>query len=140
MTVCRVNAADTAWVLVSAGLVMFMTPGLALFYSGMIPARSMLNTIALTVACLGVVGVIWVVFGYSLAFGPDAGGGLIGTLSQAGLHNMATQLNRTGRAPHPGVRARLVPAHVRDHHGRAAGRRGRRADPFLALAGLRRLG
>jgi ammonia channel protein AmtB len=58
----------------------------------------MLNTIALTVACLGVVGVIWVAFGYSLAFGPDAGGGLIGTLSQAGLHNMATQL--TGPAGH----------------------------------------
>ena len=92
------NAADTAWVLVSAGLVMFMTPGLALFYSGMIRARSMLNTIALTIACLGVVGVVWVAFGYSLAFGPDAGGGLIGTLSQGGLHNMASQL--TGPAGH----------------------------------------
>jgi ammonium transporter, Amt family len=91
VTVARVNAADTAWVLVSAGLVMFMTPGLALFYSGMIRARSMLNTIALTVACLGVVAVVWVVFGYSLAFGPDAGG-VIGTLSQAGLHNLATAL------------------------------------------------
>jgi ammonium transporter len=93
-----VNAADTAWVLVSAGLVMFMTPGLALFYSGMIRASSMLNTIALTVACLGVVAVIWVAFGYSLAFGPDAGGGLIGTLSQAGLGRLATQL--TGPAGH----------------------------------------
>jgi Amt family ammonium transporter len=79
-------------VLVSAGLVMFMTPGLALFYSGMIRATSMLNTIALTVACLGVVALIWVVFGYSLAFGPDAADGLIGTLSQAGLRNLATEL------------------------------------------------
>jgi Amt family ammonium transporter len=87
-----VNAADTAWVLVSAGLVMFMTPGLALFYSGMIREKSVLNTIALTVACLGVVALIWVVFGYSLAFGPDAADGLIGTLSQAGLRNLATEL------------------------------------------------
>jgi Amt family ammonium transporter len=86
-----VNAADTSWVLVSAGLVMFMTPGLALFYSGMIRAKSMLNTIALTVACLGVVGVIWVAFGYSLAFGPDEAG-LIGSLAQAGMHNLSGQL------------------------------------------------
>ena len=92
------NAADTAWVLVSAALVMFMTPGLALFYSGMIRERSVLNTIALTVACLGVVALIWVVFGYSLAFGPDAGHGLIGTLSQAGLRNLATEL--TGPSGH----------------------------------------
>ncbi|HWG01662.1 MAG TPA: ammonium transporter [Trebonia sp.] len=92
------NAADTAWVLVSAGLVMFMTPGLALFYSGMIRAKSMLNTIALTVACLGVVAVIWVAYGYSLAFGPDAGGGLIGGPRLAGLHNLASQL--TGAPGH----------------------------------------
>ena len=85
------NAADTTWVLVSAGLVMFMTPGLALFYGGMIRAKSMLNTVALTVACLGIVAVIWVTFGYSLAFGPDEAG-VIGSLGQAGLHNIATQL------------------------------------------------
>jgi Amt family ammonium transporter len=85
-----VNAADTTWVLVSAGLVMFMTPGLALFYGGMIRAKSVLNTVALTVACLGVVAVIWVVYGYSLAFGPDQAG-LIGSLSQSGLHGLATQ-------------------------------------------------
>jgi ammonium transporter, Amt family len=56
-----------------AALVMFMTPGLALFYGGMLRVKSVLNTMALTVACLGVVSVIWVAFGYSLAFGPDAG-------------------------------------------------------------------
>ena len=73
-----VNAADTAWVLGCAALVMFMTPGLALFYGGMLRAKSVPNTMALTVACLAVVSVIWVAFGYSLAFGPDAGGlGLI---------------------------------------------------------------
>ena len=92
------NAGDTAWVLGSAALVMFMTPGLALFYGGMVRAKSVLNTMVITVACLGVVSVIWVAFGFSLAFGPDAGAGLIGTLSQAGLHNLATDL--TGGAGH----------------------------------------
>ena len=91
------NAADTTWVLVSAGLVMFMTPGLALFYGGMIRARSMLNTVALTVACLGIVAVIWVTFGYSLAFGPDEDG-VIGSLAQAGLHGITSQL--TGAQGH----------------------------------------
>ena len=83
------NAGDTAWVLGSAALVMFMTPGLALFYGGMLRVKSVLNTMALTVACLAVVSVVWVAFGYSLAFGPDAGGGLIGNIRQAGLQGLA---------------------------------------------------
>ena len=86
------NAGNTAWVLVSAALVMFMTPGLALFYGGMVRARSVLNVMMLSFACLGVVAVVWVLYGYSEAFGPDAGGGLIGSLSQAGLHGLATTL------------------------------------------------
>jgi ammonium transporter len=93
-----VNAGDTAWVLGSAALVMFMTPGLALFYGGMVRAKSVLNTMALTVACLAVVSVIWVAFGYSLAFGRDVGAGLIGDLGQAGLRNLATSL--TGAPGH----------------------------------------
>ncbi len=91
------NAADTTWVLVSAGLVMFMTPGLALFYGGMVRAKSMLNTVALTVACLAVVAVVWVAYGYSLGFGPDQGG-VIGRLDQSGLLNLSGQL--TGPAGH----------------------------------------
>jgi Amt family ammonium transporter len=93
------NVGDTAWVLISAALVMFMTPGLALFYGGMLRARSVLNTMALTVGCLGVVSVLWVAFGYSLAFGPDAGhAGLIGTLGESGLRDLATRL--TGAPGH----------------------------------------
>ena len=91
------NAADTAWVLVSAGLVMFMTPGLALFYSGMIRVKSTLNTVALTIACLAVVAVIWVSFGYSLAFGPDHGG-VVGSFTQSGMLHLSGQL--TGSAGH----------------------------------------
>ena len=87
------NTGDTAWVLASAALVMFMTPGLALFYGGMVRAKSVLNTMALTFACLAVVSVIWLLFGYSLAFGPDAGGaGLIGTLRDAGLTSLASSV------------------------------------------------
>lgn len=87
------NIGDTAWVLISAALVMFMTPGLALFYGGMLRTKSVLNTMALTVGCLGVVSVIWVAFGYSLAFGRDAGHlGLIGTFGESGLRDLAMQL------------------------------------------------
>ena len=85
------NAGDTAWVLGSAGLVMFMTPGLALFYGGMVRAKSVLNTIALTMACLGVVSVIWVAYGFPLAFGGDFAG-VIGGDSGWGLHGIAATL------------------------------------------------
>ncbi|MGE5136143.1 MAG: ammonium transporter [Gemmatimonadota bacterium] len=86
----RLSAGNTAWVLVSAALVMFMTPGLALFYGGMVRARSVLNVMMLSFVCLAVVGVLWTLYGYSLAFGRDAFGGLIGGLNQAGLHGLAT--------------------------------------------------
>ena len=71
---------------------MFMTPGLALFYDGKVRPKSVLNTMALTVACLGVVSVIWVAFGYSLVFGKDQSGGLVGDLAQSGLHGLPTAL------------------------------------------------
>ena len=90
------NTGDTAWVLISAGLVMFMTPGLALFYGGMVRAKSVLNVMATTFACLAVVGVVWLLYGYSLAFGGDAFGGLIGGLHDAGLHGLASRLVGAG--------------------------------------------
>jgi len=84
-----VDTGDTAWLLGSAALVMFMTPGLALFYGGMVRAKSVLNVMMLTFVCLAVVGVVWLLYGYSLAFGNDTAAGLIGNLSQAGLHGLA---------------------------------------------------
>lgn len=72
----EISAGDTAWVLVSAALVLLMTaPGLALFYGGMVRAKSTLNMMMMSFGALFVVGIIWVVFGYSVAFGPalDAG-------------------------------------------------------------------
>jgi len=67
------NQADTAFVLVSAALVMLMTPGLALFYGGMVRSKNILATLMENFILLGVVGVLWVLWGYSLAFGPDLG-------------------------------------------------------------------
>ncbi|MBA2322829.1 MAG: ammonium transporter [Pseudonocardiales bacterium] len=85
-----INAGSTAWVLVSAALVMLMTPGLAFFYGGLVRSKSVLNMMMMNLVCLGVVGVLWVVFGYSLAFGDDVGGGLLGGLGHAGLRDAAT--------------------------------------------------
>ncbi|HEX6533762.1 MAG TPA: ammonium transporter [Gemmatimonadaceae bacterium] len=67
-----VSAADTAWVLVSAALVMLMVPGLALFYGGLVRRKSSLNTLMMSVAALGVVSLQWVLWGYSLAFAPGS--------------------------------------------------------------------
>ena len=73
------NSGDTAWVLVSAALVLLMTPGLAFFYGGMVRSRGVLNMLMMSLGSIGVVGVLWVLFGYSTAFGSDiAGVGLLG--------------------------------------------------------------
>src|SRR5947209_6904435 len=80
------NAGDTAWVLASAALVLFMTPGLAIFYGGMVRRMNVLAMIMQNFAVMAVTSLLWVWVTYSLAFGPDAGGaGLIGTLHFAGL-------------------------------------------------------
>ncbi len=81
----EISAGDTAWVLASAGLVMLMTPGLAFFYGGLVRNKNVLGTIMHSFIVIGLVSVLWVVIGYSLAFGPDAGHGFIGDLSYFGL-------------------------------------------------------
>ena len=82
-----IDTGDTAWVLVCAALVMFMTPGLAFFYGGLVRAKHVLGTIMQSFIALAVVTVLWVLVGYSLAFGPDKAG-LIGGLDFVGLHNV----------------------------------------------------
>jgi ammonium transporter, Amt family len=79
------ESGDIAWVLVSAALVMFMVPGLALFYGGMVRTKNVLNMLLMNVYCLGIIPILWVVVGYSLALslGPDIG--LIGSLDHAFL-------------------------------------------------------
>jgi Amt family ammonium transporter len=72
------DTGDTAWVLASAALVLLMTPGLALFYGGMVRAKSVLNMMMMSFGALALVSVLWVLYGYSMAFGNDLGGGLLG--------------------------------------------------------------
>ncbi len=79
-----INTGDTAWILVASAMVMLMTPGLALFYGGMVRQKNVLSTLMMSFALLGVIGVCWLAFGYSLAFGPDIGG-MIGDLAWVGL-------------------------------------------------------
>ncbi len=91
------NTGDTAWLLVSAALVMLMTPGLALFYGGMVRRKNILGTIMQSFIIIGLVSVEWILVGYSFAFGPDRGG-VIGDLSWFGLSGV-------GLAPFAGYAA-----------------------------------
>ena len=86
-----INSGDTAWVLASAALVLFMTPGLAIFYGGMVRAKSALNMMMMSFAAIGVTTIIWVLYGYSLTFGTSQGG-FIGNLSHIGLSNTLDQV------------------------------------------------
>lgn len=79
-----VDSGDTAWVIAASALVMMMTlPGLALFYGGLVRAKNVLNVLVQCFACAAVVGVVWILVGYSLAFG--TGNAFIGDLSKVGL-------------------------------------------------------
>ncbi|WP_242919891.1 ammonium transporter [Pontibacter liquoris] len=73
----NINAADTAWMLTATALVLIMTPGLAFFYGGMVSHKNVLSTMLQSFICMAIVTVLWVVFGFSLAFG-DSIGGLVG--------------------------------------------------------------
>ena len=95
----KIDSGDTTWVLVSAALVMLMTPGLAFFYCGMVARKHVLGTIMQSYALLAVITVQWVLIGYSLAFGPDVGS-VIGTLAWFGLKGV-------GAAPNPDYAATI---------------------------------
>ena len=88
-----IDSGDTAWLIVSTALVMLMTPGLALFYGGMVRKKNVLGTIMHSFILLCVMSVVWVLWGYSLAFGPSQGG-IIGSLAWFGL-------NGVGQTPGP---------------------------------------
>jgi ammonium transporter, Amt family len=86
-----INPGDTAWMLAASALVLLMAPGLALFYGGMVRSKSVLNMIMMTFGALAAITVIWVVVGYSLAFGDDVGDGLLGNPFQyAGLQSLVS--------------------------------------------------
>ena len=88
----KLDTGDTVFVLLSAALVMLMTPALALFYGGMTRSKNVLNTIMLSFFVLALVSVQWVLFGYSLAFGPDINH-LLGSLDWAGLSGVGQEAN-----------------------------------------------
>ena len=69
MTPLEIDTGTTAWILTSAALVLLMTPGLALFYGGMVRAKSVLNMMMMSFGALASISVIWVLYGYSTAFG-----------------------------------------------------------------------
>jgi Amt family ammonium transporter len=93
----EINAGDTAWVLASTALVLFMTPGLALFYGGMVRAKNVLAMLMQNFFAMGLVTVLWVLFGYSLAFGGTGNGGVIGNLDFIGLKDLTNGV--TGSIP-----------------------------------------
>ncbi|MEP6651021.1 MAG: ammonium transporter [Lapillicoccus sp.] len=81
-----IDSGNTAWVIAAAALVLFMTPGLALFYGGMVRTKSVLNMMMMSFITMGTVGIAWILWGYSEAFGADAGMGLVGNpLDKFGL-------------------------------------------------------
>jgi Amt family ammonium transporter len=88
----KIDTGDTTWMLVSTALVMLMTPGLALFYGGMVRQKNVLGTIMQSFVALGLITVQWVLIGYSLAFGPDIHG-IIGNLQWAGLQSVGLEPN-----------------------------------------------
>ena len=90
------SAPDTVWMLVSTALVLLMTPALAFFYGGLVRAKNALNTMMMSVASLGIVGLTWALVAYSLAFG--RGTGVVGGLEFLGLENVG--LEAKGSIPH----------------------------------------
>ena len=90
----KINAGDTAWVLMSSALVLMMTaPGLALFYGGLVRRKNVLGTLMHSFILLAMISVQWVLWGYSIAFGPDIGG-LFGSLRYFGLAGVAVNQGR----------------------------------------------
>jgi Amt family ammonium transporter len=96
----NVDSGDTAWVLASSALVLLMTPGLALFYGGMVRTRHALSTMYQSFLAIGVCAVVWAVLGYSFAFGPDMAGGLIGGFDYTFLNGVGQQPQDGSTIPH----------------------------------------
>src|ERR1044072_8097938 len=100
--VSAVNAGDTAWLLASPALVMLMTPALGFFYAGLVRRKNVLSTLMLSWFILALISVQWVLWGYTLAFGPDTGLGIIGGLQWIGLNGVGQDPNPhyAGTLPH----------------------------------------
>ena len=89
----NIDTGDTAWVLTSAALVLFMTPGLAFFYGGMVRSKNMLAMLMQNFFAMGIVTILWVLFGYSLAFGNTGNAGVIGNFDFVGLEGLTNSVS-----------------------------------------------
>ncbi|MET0902017.1 MAG: ammonium transporter [Acidimicrobiales bacterium] len=105
----EINAGDTAWVLAASALVLFMTPGLALFYGGMVRSKNVLGMLMQNFFAMGLIGIVWAVVGFSLTFGD--GGGYIGNLDFAFMDGMVTTIGPDGtfENPLPGLGFLTIP-------------------------------
>src|SRR5215218_8320098 len=96
------DTGDVTWVLISSALLMLMTPALGFFYGGLVRRKNVLSTIMHSFFMLALISVQWVLWGYTLAFGPDAGGlGIIGGLDWLGLEGVGLTPNPTYAATIP---------------------------------------
>lgn len=96
----QIDTGDTAWILVSCALVLLMTPGLAFFYGGMVRRKNVLSTLTLSYVFMALIGVQWVAYGYSLAFGTSING-LIGGLNFIGFQGVDAAPTPTTRKRFP---------------------------------------
>lgn len=96
MTQTVLNSGDTAWMLASTALVLLMTPGLAFFYGGMVRTKSVLNMMMMSFITIGIVSIIWVIFGFELAFGYKANSPWYGNFSFSGLGGMVNDFTNNG--------------------------------------------
>jgi len=94
------DTGDTAWMLISTALVLLMTPGLAMFYGGMVRAKGVLNMMMMSFVSMGLVAVVWTLYGYSMTFGKDLGGGRVGDPTESlGLTNIIAADSLFGTIP-----------------------------------------
>jgi len=93
LPVTSFNPGDIAWVLAATGLVMIMTPALGFFYGGLVRRKNLLSTIIQCMTIFALVSLVWAFWGYSLAFGPSIGGGILGDLSKVGLNGVGAAAN-----------------------------------------------
>ena len=96
MEAIQLSAGDTAWMLMSSALVLLMTPGLAFFYGGMVRTKSVLNMMMMSMISIGVVSILWVIFGYELAFGYKANSAWYGNFSLSGLGGVVNDFANNG--------------------------------------------
>ena len=129
----EISAADTAWMMVATALVLMMTiPGLALFYAGMVRKKNVLATMAQSLAAVAIISILWVAFGYSLAFVGD--GPWLGDAGSLVSRRYVDGRGQSRRQDDPRGAVHALPDDVRDHHGGAGGRLGRRPDAVLGLS------